>query len=218
MKISQFLSAVAISACLTNSLFADTHLQNARVYLVYLAQQKYHDNIELMMSNMDKEKANGLEGTVVQYLISFAFAKNKELRVERHSEKDNNDAILISSALKYGYQATNDWLKENIQDPLKEMLENPDNIDDAKLEKLNGSFDTNGINLGLGNESLNASKSLTKLSKTFIKKHKKEIEEKNDNLLFDFRNKLNANVEVVSDKINEKITEDLKDDSALKEE
>ncbi|OPA71776.1 hypothetical protein BB381_07425 [Campylobacter pinnipediorum subsp. caledonicus] len=203
MKISKFLSAVAISACISTGLFAYTYLENARVSLSAFAKEKYNDDIEKMMSNINQD-TNGLKEIVVQYLIQFALVKENEIKAERLSEKDNNDAVLISSALKYGYQATNDWLKENIQDPLKEMLENPDNIDNTKLTKLNGSFNTNGINLGLGDESLDASQGVTKLSKEFIKKHKKEKKDKNDNLLFDFRNKLNANVGVVSKKIEEK--------------
>ncbi|AQW85252.1 autotransporter domain protein [Campylobacter pinnipediorum subsp. pinnipediorum] len=207
MKISKFLSAVAISACLTNSLFANTYLENARVEIGIIAL-KYQDDIEKMMSNIDKD-TNGLKGIVIQYLISFAFAKNEELRVERLSDKDNNDALLISSVLKYGYQTTSDWLKENIQNPLKEMLKNSDSISDDKLQKLNGSFNTNGINLGLGNGSVN-SKNATHLNKEFIKKHKSEIENKLDEFLNTFHTKLKKNVEVVSKKIEEKSSNDPK--------
>ncbi|AQW88514.1 autotransporter domain protein [Campylobacter pinnipediorum subsp. caledonicus] len=207
MKISKFLSAVAISACISTGLFANTYFEDARLYLsIYAA--KHNDDIEKMMS--DIETANDLKNIVIQYLISFANAKNEEIKVERHSQKDNNDAIWISSAIKYGYQATNDWIKKNIQVPLNEMLENPDNIDNTKLNKLNGSFSTNGINLELGQGSVDASQNVTKLDKNFIKKHKTDIKNKLNEFLNTFHTKLKKNVEIISKKIEEKSNDDHK--------
>ncbi|WP_069633221.1 autotransporter outer membrane beta-barrel domain-containing protein [Campylobacter pinnipediorum] len=209
MKISKFLSAVAISACLTHSLFANTYIEDARLYLSAFAKEKYNDDIEKMMSNINQD-TNGLKETVIQYLIQFALVKDDEIKAERLSEKDNNDAIFISSALKHGYDATNSWLKKYIEDPLNKMLENPENIDQNALNKLNGSFSTNGINLGLGQGSVDASQNVTKLDKNFIKKHKAEIKSKLDEFLNTFHTKLKKNVEIVSKKIEEKSNDDHK--------
>ncbi|AQW86859.1 autotransporter domain protein [Campylobacter pinnipediorum subsp. caledonicus] len=207
MKISKFLSAVAISACLTQSLFADTYFENARVSLLAIALEKYNDNIELMMSNINQD-LNGLKETVVQYLISFAFVKNNEMKVEGSLQKDANDALLISSALKHGYEATNDWLKKYIENPLKEILANPESIDNDKLKNLNISFNTNGINLGLGDNAVNHQKNVTQLKKDFIKNHKIEIENKLDEFLNTFHSKLQKNIDAISKKIKEKSDND----------
>ncbi|AQW83733.1 autotransporter outer membrane beta-barrel domain-containing protein [Campylobacter pinnipediorum] len=201
MKISQFLSAVAISACLTNSLFANTYLENARVQIGQLSDL-YNYDIKMTISNVNNN--NEVKLAVIEYLIAFANAKENEIKAESLTQPDNNDAILINSSLEYGYKVTNDWLKEYIQDPLKEMIENPDNIDNTKLNNLNGAFKSNGINLELGNDSVDNQLKVTKLSKDFIKKHKEKIKEKNDKLLIEFRDKLKSNVEIVSNKIKEK--------------
>ncbi|WP_069636946.1 autotransporter outer membrane beta-barrel domain-containing protein [Campylobacter pinnipediorum] len=207
MKISKFLSAVAISACISTSLFANTPLEQARVQIGHISI-KYNYNIKKTIENLSND--NDVKLAVIQYLISFTNAPENEIKAESLSQSDNNDAILISSAIKYGYDATNSWIKENIEDPLNKMLKNPENIDQATLNKLNGSFDTNEINLGLGDGSINNLRNVTELNKDFIKNHKAEIKSKLDEFVNTFHTKLKNNVDVVSEKIKEKLNSDTK--------